>query len=63
MALTTTWEVGKPVLDTHGVLIATSALPGEYTLILGLYDLNNPTVRLSSGTEDHVVLSRITVVH
>jgi hypothetical protein len=61
MAITTTWEVGKPILDTHGILIP--APPGEYTLIVGLYDLNNPTTRLSAGTEDHVTLGKITVAY
>jgi uncharacterized membrane protein len=63
LAITTTWEVYKPIHDSHGILIPGNTVPGEYTLILGLYDLNDPMVRLSSGTEDQVGLSQITVVH
>lgn len=62
MALTTTWEVGKPVHDSHGILIPADATQGEYTLIVGVYDFNDPTVRLLSAGTDHVTLSKITVV-
>ncbi len=61
MALTTTWEVGKPIRDSHGLLIPTSVSPGSYTLILGLYDLNDPAARLPTGATDHVTLGTITV--
>jgi hypothetical protein len=45
-ALTTTWTPGAIVSDTHGLVIPADLPPGEYTLIVGLYDLNAPQDRL-----------------
>ncbi len=50
LALTTTWTSGETVLDNHGVLIPANAPPGEYTLLLGLYDLTDPSSRLPIQT-------------
>jgi hypothetical protein len=61
MALTTTWKVGQPVLDSHGVLIPATAQPGKYSLIVGMYDPNNPTARLSVNGSDHLTLAAITI--
>ncbi len=35
---TTTWTVGKLVIDRHGALLPGDLVPGEYALIAGLYD-------------------------
>ncbi len=45
-ALTTTWTPGVIVSDTHGLIIPADLTPGDYTLIVGLYDLNAPQDRL-----------------
>jgi 4-amino-4-deoxy-L-arabinose transferase-like glycosyltransferase len=50
LALTTTWTPGETVLDNHGVLIPANAPPGEYTVLLGLYDLTDPNSRLPIQT-------------
>lgn len=49
LALTTTWEPGNRVVDNHGVLVPAGTPPGNYTLIMGLYDLENPAMRLVVG--------------
>ncbi len=46
LALTTTWVPGAPVADNHGVLVPADAPAGDYTLLLGLYELGDPTARL-----------------
>ncbi len=61
LAITTTWVIGKPIEDRHGLLIPVSTSEGAYTLILGLYDLNDPQNRLLVGTADHVTLGTVTV--
>ncbi len=61
MALTTTWQPGQPVIDTHGLLLPASLPAGNYTLILGLYDLNDPQQRLLVNGGDHVILGTISV--
>jgi hypothetical protein len=45
-ALTTTWLPGDTVVDTHGLIIPADLPPGDYTLAVGLYDLNDPLNRL-----------------
>jgi hypothetical protein len=46
MALTTTWAPGQPVEDLHGLLIPITAPPGQYTVHVALYELDDPSVRL-----------------
>lgn len=46
LALTTTWSPGEILADNHGVLIPTETPPGEYTLVVGLYDIADPDARL-----------------
>jgi mannosyltransferase len=59
-ALTNTWQVGETIVDNHA--LALPNLPaGDYTLILGLYDVNNATARLSVGDGDYFVLGTIRV--
>jgi hypothetical protein len=50
LALTTTWEPGRQVIDRHGVLVPPDAPPGRYDLRLGLYALDDPTARLPIQT-------------
>ncbi|MCC6603420.1 MAG: hypothetical protein IT327_09440 [Anaerolineae bacterium] len=52
LALTTTWPPGTVVLDNHGLLLPSDLPPGSYRLLLGLYDLANPTNRLPITTPD-----------
>jgi hypothetical protein len=43
---TTSWPVAKTIVDNHGLLLPSDLQPGEYTLIIGLYDLTDPAARL-----------------
>lgn len=65
LALTTTWTPGTTVQDNHGVLIPATAPPGTYTLLLGLYDLADPTLRLpittNEGVKDALPLATIQI--
>lgn len=61
MALTTTWKPGEAVLDTHGLIIPVNTPPGVYTLIVALYDLNNPASRLMVQGEDALTLGTVQV--
>jgi hypothetical protein len=60
LALTTTWQPETTVVDRHALLI--DQPPGEYTLIVGLYDLDDPSARLSVEGGDAFTLTTITVV-
>ncbi len=61
LALTTTWEPGMTVSDLHALTIPDNLSPANYTLIIGLYDENNPQERLRVGESDHLTLSQISI--
>jgi hypothetical protein len=46
LALTTTWRPGETTVDNHGILVPVGRPAGRLTLLLGLYDLTDPAVRL-----------------
>ncbi|MCL4262994.1 MAG: glycosyltransferase family 39 protein [Anaerolineae bacterium] len=63
--LTTIWPPGETVIDNHGLLLPTDLPPGRYTLLLGLYDIADPTARLPvltpTGETDTLPLAEITM--
>ena len=59
LAITTTWTPEQPVADRHALLI--DVPPGTYTLIAGLYDLNDPSSRLPVNGDTYLTLATITV--
>ena len=58
---TVDWTPGETVSDNHGLLISRDLPPGDYTLIVGLYDSDDPAARLPVGEGDYVVLGTIRV--
>lgn len=46
LALTTTWQVGQTVIDNQGLLIPSDLPPGDYSLLLGLYNFMDANARL-----------------
>ncbi len=61
MVLTTSWQPGILVLDRHALMIPNDLTPANYSLILGLYDSDNPQARLPVGGADYLTLATITV--
>lgn len=59
LTLTTTWTPGETIPDQHALLL--DLPPGDYTLIVGLYELDNPNERLTVGDGDYLTLGTITV--
>jgi hypothetical protein len=58
---TTTWAPGEPIEDHLGVVLPVDLPPGDYTLILGLYDLaTSERLPVSTGG-DFVTLGRVEV--
>ncbi|MEZ4516999.1 MAG: hypothetical protein R3C44_09245 [Chloroflexota bacterium] len=43
---TTTWEAGETIIDNYGLLIPLGTSPGQYRLIVGLYNPFEPSIRL-----------------
>jgi 4-amino-4-deoxy-L-arabinose transferase-like glycosyltransferase len=61
LALTTTWTPDTTIADNHALVIPPDLPPGEYTLIAGLYDMDNPQARLPVGAGDYLTLATIVV--
>jgi hypothetical protein len=59
---TTAWSDETCIMDRHALIVPPDALPGEYTLIAGMYAVDPPNARLTlPDGGDHVVLGRVTV--
>ncbi len=58
---TSSWEAGYNYYDYHALLIPEELPTGEYTLIAGLYDINDPAARLPVGDSSYVDLGTIEV--
>ena len=61
LSLTTTWEADALMMDNHALLIPSDLPAGEYTLIVGLYDINDPAARLMVNGASYAELARIRV--
>jgi len=59
LALTTTWTPGETTTDNHALLIPETLMPGEYRLIVGLYQLDPPNARLPVGDGDFLDLGAL----
>lgn len=60
MALTTTWQPGQPVTDSHGLLIPSGTAAGAYRLVVAVYGIDD-SLRLPVGGGDVAALGRITI--
>jgi 4-amino-4-deoxy-L-arabinose transferase-like glycosyltransferase len=58
---TTTWQPNTPVIDAHGLLIPPTLPAGDYALIVGWYDADDPAARLPVGDGDTLTLATISV--
>jgi len=61
LALTTTWKTGESIIDNHALLLPDNLSPANYTLIIGLYNIDNPQQRLPVGDVDYLTLGEISV--
>ncbi len=58
---TSTWDAGKNYYDYHALLIPEDLPADDYTLIAGLYDINDPAARLPVGDSTYFELGKVTV--
>lgn len=61
LSLTATWQPDSPVTDNHALIIPPDLAVGDYRLILGLYDINDPSNRLSVNDASYLDVSVIHV--
>ncbi len=57
--MTIAWKAGDSIVDNHGLLIPADIAAGEYRLIAGLYDINDPAARLRAGDSSYAELATI----
>lgn len=60
LALTTTWPPGQTIADNHGVFLPLGLAPGQYSLVVGLYTVDDGT-RLTQPGGDSLFLATLTV--
>ena len=58
---TSSWQIGIPIQDNHALKIPSSLTAGDYSLIAGLYDINDAFARLPVAGESYLVLATIRV--
>ncbi len=62
---TTAWQLEESIVDNHGLLVPADLQAGSYTLIMGLYDIANPSARLplqiDSANQDAWTVGTITI--
>lgn len=61
LSLTTTWQPESPIIDNHALAIPSDLTVGDYTLILGLYDIDNPSARLIVNDETYAEVSTVSI--
>lgn len=61
LSLTTTWQADTPIIDNHALAIPSDLTAGDYTLILGLYDINDPSARAEVNGNTFYEVATITV--
>ncbi|MBZ0283211.1 MAG: DUF4832 domain-containing protein [Anaerolineae bacterium] len=60
---TTAWTPGETVIDNHGLSLPEDLPPGDYQLIVGLYNIDDPGQRLPTiGGRSYVLLARIAII-
>ena len=61
LSLTTTWQPDSSVIDNHALAIPADLTEGDYSLILGLYDIDDPSARLMVNGESFFEVAKIHV--
>jgi hypothetical protein len=59
---TSGWQAGEYVVDAHSIEIKRDVAPGDYQLVVGMYDSVNGKRLLSSDGKDVVELGLVRVV-
>jgi hypothetical protein len=59
---TTTWQHGITINDQHGLSLPSNLTPGNYQMIVGLYDPDDPNQRLPVAGKTYVTLGYIAVI-
>ncbi len=56
MRPTSSWRMGETIIDHYGLVLPAEALPGSYSVAVGLYDpVNGQRLRTSAGLDDYAI--------
>jgi hypothetical protein len=63
---TDAWQAGEQITDNHGLLVLAGAAPGDYRILVGMYDIADPAARLplmldGEPAGDALLLAEVTV--
>lgn len=58
---TITWKQDEIIADQHALIIPNDLTASHYTLIVGLYNADNPLERLPVGATDYFILAEFTL--
>ncbi len=61
LALTTAWQPGLMAPDNHGVYLPLDLPSGEYTLVVGLYRLDDGARLTTDNGTDNLTLTKVTI--
>ncbi len=59
-APTSSWPIGQPITDRHGVVLPPTLAPGTYQIVIGLYGPDGVRLTSSAG-QDSIALSTVTI--
>lgn len=60
LVLTTTWQPNQTVADNHGIYLPLDLPPGDYSLLVGMYGVDDGARLISEGS-DAILLATITI--
>jgi hypothetical protein len=59
---TTVWQPNTVIKDQHGLAIPTNLTAGNYQIIIGLYDIDDPNQRLPVADKTYVSLGFVGII-
>jgi len=59
---TTTWQPDTVIIDQHGLTVPNDLTPGNYQIIVGLYDADDPNQRLPVAGKTYVSLGFVAII-
>lgn len=59
-APTSSWPIGQPITDRHGLILPPAFSPGEYHIVVGLYGPDGVRLHTTEGI-DAILLSKVVV--
>jgi hypothetical protein len=59
-APTSSWPIGRPITDRHGVVLPPTLAAGEYQIVIGLYGPDGVRLKSNDG-QDAIVVGKFSI--